>query len=250
MALQLIPGTEQVFIAGDKTGVLLLHEFGFTPGQMSLLVNEFRQKGLSVCAPLLKGHGTKPQDLKRISWYDWFEDVKKALIRLRQACEKIFIIGFKKSNLLGLHLAAHYQVEGVIALAPEFVNDRGFLKYLPQMNPFVRYIKLNSIESAESMIGSGDSEGYEKIPKKAFRELRQMYSHVKVDLHDVYAPLLVVYSKKDGPAAGGAAEFIYQRVSSDNRRILAVDDGLTEDSWQNCRDILLRETENFLQTIQ
>ena len=62
--------------------------------------------------------GCSPKDLSKCKWHDWFEASKNELFNLRKRCKKVFVIGLSMGGSLALHLAAHYQVEGVVALAP------------------------------------------------------------------------------------------------------------------------------------
>ena len=139
MEKKLMPGSEPVFIEGNKTGLLLIHGFTGTPYEMKPLSKYLAAEGYTISVPLLKGHGTKPQDLLSCSWYDWFSDVKENLFLLRKTCKKIIVIGLSTGGTLALHLAAHYQVEGVVALAPALILKEKKLKLLPFALHFKKY---------------------------------------------------------------------------------------------------------------
>ena len=56
---------------GGDTGILLLHGFSGTPREMSRLGGYLQQRGLTVSAPLLPGHGSTLDEMNQYKWQDW-----------------------------------------------------------------------------------------------------------------------------------------------------------------------------------
>lgn len=130
---KIMSGAEPVYTLGNNRGVLLLHGFTGSPYEMKELGELFQKKGFSVSIPLLAGHGTSEKDLKKCKWYDWFEDAKNALFDLRKRCKSIVVIGLSTGATLALHLAAHYQLEGLVALSPAIILKNKFTRLLPYL---------------------------------------------------------------------------------------------------------------------
>jgi carboxylesterase len=54
---------------------------------MRLLGDYLHQRGLTVSAPLLPGHGTSVQDMNRCKWRDWVGHAGEKLADLRARCD-------------------------------------------------------------------------------------------------------------------------------------------------------------------
>jgi carboxylesterase len=77
------PQIDPIFKKGtQKIAVLLLHGFTGTPDSMRYQANYLHELGFTVCAPLLEGHGTTPDDLSRTNWQDWLYSANQALNEL------------------------------------------------------------------------------------------------------------------------------------------------------------------------
>lgn len=115
---KLIPGSNSIFIDGDKNGILFLHGIASSPQEFKQIIQSFEAKGFYLSAPLMKGHGTNPEDLNSTTWQEWSSNIKTELFELRKKCERIIIVGQSSGASLALHIAAHYQVEALILFAP------------------------------------------------------------------------------------------------------------------------------------
>ncbi|RPH38721.1 MAG: alpha/beta hydrolase, partial [Burkholderiales bacterium] len=60
-----------------SVGVFLSHGYTATTAEVRLFAKRLHEKGYSVAAPLLAGHGTRPEDLNRVTWQDWVESGEK-----------------------------------------------------------------------------------------------------------------------------------------------------------------------------
>ena len=52
-------------------GVLLVHGFTGSPASMKPWAQALADEGYAVEVPLLPGHGTRWQDLNKVTWADW-----------------------------------------------------------------------------------------------------------------------------------------------------------------------------------
>lgn len=214
---KVIPGCEPIFYQGNKVGCLLLHGFTSSPFEMRFLADYLKIAGYTVSAPLLPGHGTSPVDLKKCTWFDWWNEAKHALFELRKKCNRIYVLGLSMGGTLALHLSAHYQVDAVVSIAPGLYlkNKLSHLSHL--VHPVYQYDKKWSgadIRANEKVIT------YPKIPVKSLSQLLKFFKHFKADLIDIYVPVMIIYAKEDHVVDNKGAEEIYQTISSKDKRIL------------------------------
>lgn len=66
------------FLQAGPVGVLLIHGFAGTPREMWLLGAYLHERGFTVSAPLLPGHGGVLAEINRVNWRDWVAGVESA----------------------------------------------------------------------------------------------------------------------------------------------------------------------------
>jgi carboxylesterase len=247
MKVKILPGCEPRYKKNGARGCLLLHGFTSCPFELRFLGDHLQNEGYTVSIPLLPGHGTSPKDLKGHSWMDWYEASKNALFELRKSCQTVYVIGLSMGGSIALHLSAHYEVDGIVALAPGLYlkNKLSFLSHI--LYPFYPYSKKwfgPDIKAEVEIIT------YDKIPVKSLSELLKLFKHLQDDLTDINAPLLIVYAKQDHVIDSKSAQKIYQKVSSKNKRILSLRDSYHIITLDIEKEQVFRETINFLKTLK
>jgi carboxylesterase len=243
---KILTGCESIFKSNGKKGCLLLHGFTSCPFELRLLGDHLQNEGFSISIPLLPGHGTSLRDLKAQSWMDWYEAAKMALFELRKTCQTVFVIGLSMGGSIALHLSAHYEVDGIVALAPGLYlkNKFSFLSHV--LYPFYPYSKKWFGPDIKADV---ETITYDKIPVKSLSELLRMFKHLRDDLTDINAPLLIIYAKQDHVINGKSAQEIYKKVSSKNKRILGLNDSYHIITLDVEKEQVFRETLNFLKEL-
>jgi carboxylesterase len=244
--MKILPGCEPIFKKNGSKGCLLLHGFTSCPFELSLLGDQLQEEGYTVSIPLLPGHGTSPKDLKRYSWKEWYESAKQALFELRKSCHTVYVVGLSMGGSLALHLSAHYQVDGIVALAPGLFlkNKLSILSHI--LYPFYPYSKKWFGPDIKADV---KTITYDKIPVKSLSELLKMFKHLRDDLMDINIPILIIYAKKDHVIDGKSAKEIYRKVSSNNKRILSLKNSYHIITLDIEKEQAFRETIKFLKTL-
>jgi carboxylesterase len=247
MKSKVLSGCEPLFKKNGTKGCLLLHGFTSCPFELRLLGDHLLDEGYTVSLPLLPGHGTSPNDLRKCSWMDWYESAKEALFELRKNCQTVYVIGLSMGGSLALHLSAHYEVDGIVALAPGLIlkNKLSFLSHI--LHPFYRYSKKWFGPDIRADV---ETITYDKIPVKSLSELLKLFKHLRDDLRDVNAPVLIIYAKQDHVINGKSAQEIYKQVSSKNKRILSLKESYHIISLDIEKEQVFRETINFLNALK
>ena len=246
---KIIPGCEPVFIEGNSTGVLLIHGFTGSPYDMKPLGDFLSKNEYTLSIPLLRGHGTSPDDLIACKWYDWFTDVKETLFEMRKRCKKIIVVGLSTGATLALHLAAHYQVEGVAALAPALILKEKKIKLLPVASWFKKYQYKKDGPDISDVNARRKAITYDKTPLKTVKELLDLYAHLKMDLQDIYTPVLIIHSHQDHVVDLKGAEYIYQSISSADKHFLKLEKSFHVLTLDVEKEIVFREVEKFVKRI-
>jgi carboxylesterase len=228
---------DSFFLAGGRVGVLLIHGFTGSPPEMRLVGDYLHQRGLTVSGPRLPGHGARLENMNRYRWADWTDHTALALANLQDRCETVFVAGLSMGALLALYLAVHHpQIAGVMLYAPAiFVRNP-----LSLLIPLAKYVVSHVPKSKHSGYHDPGAQSrvwsYDSYPLPAAHELLKLTSNVKRLLPQVTHPLLIIYSSDDETVHPDGAQFVYERVGSTDKDLLALHDSghvITVDAeWQ------------------
>jgi len=227
--------SQGIFIdAHSEIGILLLHGFTSSPSQFAESAGFLADRGFTVYAPTIAGHGATPQDLYRTSIKDWKESVSRALDRLRKKVKRVYLAGTSFGGNLAFYLVANTDgntnIKGVISLAtPIWTHQQrlvklrlytyGYLKrYHPKPTP--KYPTGELVDCQDVM----EEKSYSLIPLPS---LRRFYKFIKQEtipnLSRIKIPVLVVQSKSDPVVDCRSAQYIYDHIFSGQKEILWLD---------------------------
>src|SRR5215218_9616244 len=85
-----------------SVGVLLLHGLTSSLATVSGLVPHLEAAELPHAMPTLRGHGTKPEDLRGVTWHGWYEDAERALDELLARCDRVVVMGLSMGGVVAL----------------------------------------------------------------------------------------------------------------------------------------------------
>ncbi len=216
----------------SSKGILFIHGFTGSPHEHRRFAEKFAEAGYSVSLPLLAGHGTSPKDLAKTSWQDWYHSARSALFELKKRASEIVVVGLSMGGTLALHLASHYEVNGVAALAAPFYLNDNRLKLLPIAKYFIKFLDKSGGVDIKDPEQKKNAVHYNSRPLKAVEQLLLLFDHVRNDLSDIHVPVLLAYSRKDHVVPFSNLEFIETRLGSNDVRKLELTEsyhGLTLD---------------------
>jgi len=225
-----MPGAEPFSHCGNRIGCLLLHGFTGTPNEMRELGTRLHSQGYTVLAPALAGHATKIEEMIPTRWDDWYRTATEAYDQLAQTCDAIFPIGLSLGGMLALHLAAHREVRGVVAVsAPSSVNDWRLIpfKILIPLFHFIPTVKKNLKRSdAHNPNLSSRHLRYMEHPTAAAASMiRDFLPHVMRDLRDVRAPALLLQARGDHVVPRASMETLYANLGSREKEMVWLERG-------------------------
>lgn len=117
-----------VFIAGGKTGILLLHDLGGSAAELRPLAHAIARAGYSVSCPQLGSHLAASPATGPNGPGLWLSEAEQALSRLKSRCEGVVVLGCAYGSMLGVELARQ-NAGAVHALI--LVEPRAWLPSIP-----------------------------------------------------------------------------------------------------------------------
>jgi carboxylesterase len=207
-------------IQGTSTGILLLHGFTATTVEVRPLGEYLHSKGFTIAAPLLPGHGTRPEDLIGVRWMDWVRCVDEAYSNLQKTCSQIFVAGESMGGLLGLYLASiHPEIKGILLFAPA-LHIPGIWK-AGWISPFIKIMRKRYIaDSDDELSGQLPWQGYNVLTLPSLRQLRQLQKEINHRLPQIKQPALIFQGKQDRTVDPQGAFFIHGRIGSEDKALV------------------------------
>jgi carboxylesterase len=208
----------------DKLGVLLLHGFTSHTDAVSGLIPRLNEAGIPYQMPVLRGHGTRYQDLVNVKAHDWFVDAERALIDLWNEVDQVLIVGFSMGGLVALELAMRHpgKCAGVVSIGACLKFRDPLARFSRNLAKVVKYWQSPSPFNDKEL--AKKSKNYEKFPVETFASLYDYTREVAQKLGDVHVPLLILQSKEDQIVAPVSAMLIHRQVSSPRREIIWYED--------------------------
>jgi carboxylesterase len=99
------------------------------------------QKGLTVYAPRLAGHGTSCKDLSTRRYEDWLDSAERGHAILKKYCDKILVAGFSTGAGLALQsvILKPHDFEAVIAVSAPLKFKSFSSRFAEVLNAFNRF---------------------------------------------------------------------------------------------------------------
>ena len=203
----------------NKIGVLVLHGFTSHVRTVDGLKPYLQKAHLKFSFPVLRGHGTKFQDLNGVTHRDWYHDAEKAFLQLSKQVDKVIVVGLSMGGLVTLELAMKHanKIAGIITVGAALKFADPLSGLTPLMSKLVPYWPSPNAFHDKKL--AKNSRNYKWFPTRAFASLYEYAQKIERDLSKVKVPILVIQSKKDQIISPKAANIIYEKVSSDYRDI-------------------------------
>ncbi|MDA3898741.1 MAG: alpha/beta fold hydrolase [Desulfobacteraceae bacterium] len=220
------------FLNGGSTGIMLIHGFTGAPPEMRLIGDYLHQRGITVSAPLLPGHGTYVEDMNQYKWTDWVAHTKQALAELKSGCDTVFVAGLSLGALITLNLAAEDEdlsgsisgsISGAILFAPSIKLTSKLIHLTPILKYFIQKVK-KPLDQYANQAADRQEWTYNERPMAGAHELLKIINHTRTLLPKIDCPLLIVDGAKDEIIDPACSRFIYDRVASAEKEILTLPD--------------------------
>jgi len=210
----------------SQVGILLLHGFAGTPGEMRPLASRLSAVGLDVYAPALLGHGLRPEALQNVTWQDWVEGARDAYYRVREHHREVVVIGLSMGGMVAcLMIHSLPEADRPVALsllAPALRARDDRLKWAP----LLKYVLPWFPEATREQAGLTNPEGwkklwhYERRPVHALAELHRIQQAAGRILGEIEVPALVVHGLKDQTVPESSARDVYEKLGSHPKELL------------------------------
>lgn len=210
-----------LYDAKNTIGCVLSHGFKAAPREIEPLAEYLFENGINVYAIRLKGHGTMPEDLRDVSYEEWYDSFDIGYAAISCVSEKVFLCGFSTGGLIALLKASktNHKISGVIcinsAASLESITDSYVASTLDFINKFIP--KLKSDNDTYTCEPEHPEINYKMHYLSSVLEWKRLFDAVKERLEQISVPALIIQGDKDPVVDPKSADIIYEKIGSDKK---------------------------------
>ena len=243
----ILPGAEPFYAENGKVGVLISHGYTGNPQSMRYYAEGLAKAGFTVALPRLKGHGTTPADMATSTASDWIKDLEQAMAWLQERCDTLFVTGLSMGGTLTLYLAGQYPgvFKGIIPINALISSNNPDLASLVYMaNGPVE------VQGIGSDIKAPDVKelAYPVVPVPTLKELFALTKVTDDLLPRITCPALIIVSREDHVVPPMNAEHILQKLSSQDKQIVWLENSYHVATLDNDKDLIVQKSIDFMNT--
>ena len=243
----ILPGAEPFYVENGKVGVLISHGYTGNPQSMRYYAEGLAKAGFTIALPRLKGHGTTPVDMATSTASDWIKDLEQAMAWLQERCDTLFVTGLSMGGTLTLFMAGQYPgvFKGIIPINALISSNNPDLASLVYMaNGPVE------VQGIGSDIKAPDVKelAYPVVPVPTLKELFALTKVTDDLLPRITCPALIMVSREDHVVPPMNAEHIRQKLSSQDKQILWLENSYHVATLDNDKDLIVQKSIDFINT--
>ncbi len=253
-----LPGAEPFFLREkDSTiGILMLHGMTDSPKTMKGLAEALYEKSngkIASLAPLLSGHGTSAEDLKKITREEWYRDSVEAFEKLQERYESIFLIGFSMGAPLCYKIAEGFRednkIKGIVSIAGAFDLQAKLKSGTQVASLFTDSIHKTKNEEKEKK-ENPYWVGYASYPLHAVKELIKLGKESRDIAEKIHVPCLFFQGTKDRLLKKGCAKKICKKIEHVNEKeVISLEAAHLLPTYKNTLPIISEKTYEFIHKI-
>jgi len=203
------------------SGVLIIHGFTANLESVRSLFEPLERLGLSLSAPLLRGHGgASPDELRGVTWQDWMADTEGELKKLAGTGGKVVVIGHSMGALLALrHALRHPNLVDSVVLATSPIRLFSLLapgRSLHFLAPLVSRVvdrwgfSPTFADPANALM----PKQYDWAPTRTILSMFELIDETERVMNRVQKPALILHARHETVVRSESAEIIYRAIAT------------------------------------
>lgn len=193
-----------------ETGCLLIHGFGGDISEVMPLESYLKAQGITVQTVALRGHTGRRRDMNSAGRQDWIASAQDGLVKLKETCDAVFIIGFSMGGLIAANLACDNQVSGIAVLnSPVFCWDKK--RILGNI--------IDDLKSRERGHITHYLQSTVKFPLRSLLEFKRLLKQTKGRLSQVTCPVFIAQGLLDDTVSPSSARYLLKHFGSSHKTL-------------------------------
>jgi carboxylesterase len=224
-----IRGAESFALGEGRDGVLFLHGWTSTPRELRFLAGKIAAAGYRCEGLLLKGHGTRLEDLAATRYGDYREQSEAAFASLAGRCRRVFVCGLSMGGLLALDISLRLPVAGLVLIAP-FLRPWGRTLGVPNRwligrVPLPRMLPKSKGGPIADPEGRAGHLAYTAMPSASMVSVVRAARDIAAHLPRIQAPVLIFHAVADRTSDFTGSLLLLERLGSEDKTLRAFNRG-------------------------
>ncbi len=224
-----IRGAEAFAFGSGRDAVLFLHGWTSTPRDLRFLAEKIAPLGFRCEGPLLKGHGTRLEDLAPTRFQDYLAESERTFADLASRHQRVFVCGLSMGGLLALHLALNRPVAGLILVAPFLLPSGKTLglpnRWLVGRIPLPALLAKNKGGPILDPEGSAGHLTYPAMPSASMVSVVIAARRMIASLPRVSSPALIFHAREDRTSDFRGSQLLIERLGTEDKTLIAFNRG-------------------------
>lgn len=246
--------SNEFFLRGNTTGILLLHSASCTPAEARGLGDYLSKEKYTIYAPKLDGHGANYKDLLNYDMSHWANQVANAVIKLRKDCDKIFLVGNSMGSLLALNYSLKSEVNGVVAISPPIINPV-LLPVLQTLGIFIKDFAVDKNSKKDIEINLKNHPPYTALyyPRQNMStliDILKLSRNIQSNINKLTSPILIIQGAKDQFLPKDSADKLKLEIKNMDSELLRFPNSLhdvlvgeeREEVWKSIKDFIVKNS--------
>jgi len=201
--------------------IFFIHGIYSCPAQFNMFYPILKDKGYSIYATLLEGHGNELRKLSKVKYNDWMKQINDLLEKMSNEYQEIYVIGHSMGGLLALDTDDIYLSKRVL-IAPALRVKLSW-RYI-KMGLVVDNLKVKDeyTVSNRRVIGVFFPKQLLKrlLAVFCFWQLFKLMYYTDINLFNIKKPILIIQSRSDECVSTNAPKRIMNHIGSSERRMI------------------------------
>jgi carboxylesterase len=235
-----------------KNGVLVIHGFTGNPESMRFYSEKLWKAGFDIECPLLPGHGTKWQDLNKVSYKEWIAVLEESLLKLKKRNGNIFVAGLSMGGTLACYVAeTHPELAGAILINPALLLYKEWrMPFLPFLKHFKEYEMLSDYHKRGDIKDPDVAEDhYDRDPLCGAHELYKLIKAARKNFSAFQIPALFLQSAVDNVVPPEVSRYIYDRIPSKDKKIIILKNSYHVATMDYDKTLIVEKSVEFMKKI-
>lgn len=235
-----------------KLGCLNLHGLTSSLDCVNGLVPYLERNHVPYRMPVLRGHMGKPEDLRGVTWRDWYADGQTALLDLCREVDKVVVVGLSMGGLVALQLGMEHPdtvdsvvtVAGAMRLKNPLAPGKPMAFLQPVVRALMKYWPMPP-DYADPALAALNTN-YERLETGALMSFLEYGKVIQSRLSELKVPVLVIQARNDPVVSPDCGPHILEHSSSTIKRIVWFDKSKHEMMRDVEREDVFRTIEAFI----
>lgn len=230
--------------------VFFIHGIFSSPAIFEVFYPMLKEKGYSIYALLLKGHGKDLKTVVKVSYKEWITQINDLLKKLSQEYKEIIVVGHSMGGLLALNTLDSYTSKRIL-LAPSY-----------SIKITLRIIKLilcaHKIKCKDNYVTANQKNFSVIFPKsiikksiglKSYWQMIKLIFYIKPKIKLINKPILIIQSRNDECISPKNPYSILKRIKNGNKRVKWLHKSYHAVYDEDEKSLLIEEVLNFIEEL-